>query len=404
LEDFVLGTAENVFYISAMAISSEIKALLPDITALRHDIHAHPEIRYEEIRTSKLVAEQLKNYGVDEVITGLGKTGVVALIKGKGASNRGIALRADMDALPIDEISDLAYKSKTPGKMHACGHDGHTAMLLGAARYLASTRNFSGTAVLIFQPAEEGGAGAKAMIDDGLFQRFPIDAIYGMHNHPGLPVGEFAIRSGPMMAASDYFTVTIEGRGAHAARPHFSIDPILIGSHIVTALQSIVSRQVDPKESAVVSVCIFQAGKAGNVIPQTGLLVGAARSFKAEIRDLLEERIKRIVSTTAQSFGASVNIEYRRSSPVLINDPAATHFAASVAEKISNKVDTEIAPRMAGEDFAYLLEQKPGAYILAGNGDTASVHQPNYDFNDALLPYGISYWAKLIETALPLTA
>ena len=384
----------------------QISHILPDITALRRDIHAHPEIRYEEERTSRLVAEQLKAYGADEVVTGLGKTGVVALIRGKGASNRGIALRADMDALPIQEESALAYKSKTPGKMHACGHDGHTAMLLGAARHLAATRNFAGTAVLIFQPAEEGGAGAKAMIDDGLFSRFPIDAIYGLHNYPGVPVGEFALRAGPIMAAADEITINITGKGAHAARPHYSIDPVLVGSHIVTALQSVVSRSIDPLESAVVSICVFKAGDTNNVIPQTAFLHGTARSFKPDVRDTLEERVKKIASGTAEIFGAKVEVVFERGYPVVVNEAASTDFAAKIAQGIapSGRVNTQVAPVMGAEDFAYYLEHKPGAFIFAGNGETASLHHPSYDFNDKLLPYGISYWTKLIETALPLAA
>jgi amidohydrolase len=395
-----------LFYVYCMSLPAEILDLLPDAIALRCDLHAHPEIRYEEERTSKLVAEQLRSYGVDEVVTGLGKTGVVALIRGKGASNRGIALRADMDALPIQEISELSYKSKTPGKMHACGHDGHTAMLLGAARYLSATRNFAGTAVLIFQPAEEGGAGAKAMIDDGLLRRFPIDAVYGLHNYPGLAVGEFALRAGPMMAASDTIDITIHGKGSHAARPHFGVDPVLVGSHIVTALQSIVSRSIDPLESAVVSICVFQAGHADNVIPQTALLQGTARSFKAEVRDKLEEQVKKITVHIAESFGAKAEVIFERGYPVVVNETHATEFAAKVAQTVapSGKVNTQVAPVMGAEDFAYYLEQKPGAFIFAGNGDGASLHHPSYNFNDELLPYGINYWAKLVETALPLAA
>jgi amidohydrolase len=389
-----------------MTIPAKIRDLLPDITALRRDIHAHPEIRYEEERTAKLVAEQLRSYGVDEVVTGLGKTGVVALIRGKGASNHGIALRADMDALPIGEISELAYKSKIPGKMHACGHDGHTAMLLGAARYLSQTRNFSGTAVLIFQPAEEGGAGAKAMIDDGLFSRFPIDAIYGLHNYPGLPVGEFALRAGPMMAASDTIEIIIHGKGTHAARPHFGVDPVLVGSHIVTALQSIVARSIDPLESAVVSICVFQAGDTNNVIPQTARLHGTARSFKMEVRDRLELQVKKIASNIADSFGAKAEVVYDHGYPVVVNETHATEFAAGIAKTIapSGKANTQLAPVMGAEDFAFYLEQKPGAFIFAGNGDSASLHHPSYNFNDALIPYGISYWARLVEAALPLAA
>ena len=394
------------FYVYSMTIPAKILDLLPETTALRRDIHAHPEIRYEEERTSKLVAEQLKAYGVDEVVTGLGKTGVVALIKGKGASNRGIALRADMDALPIEEDSTLAYKSKIRGKMHACGHDGHTAMLLGAAKHLAATRNFAGTAVLIFQPAEEGGAGAKAMIDDGLFTRFPIDAVYGLHNHPGRPVGEFAIRAGPAMAASDEIKITIHGKGAHAARPHYSVDPVLVGSHIVTAFQSIVSRNIDPLESAVVSICVFQAGTTNNVIAQSAFLHGTARSFKPDVRDTLERRVREVATHIAEGFGATAEVNFARGYPVVVNEAQATEFAAKIAQGIapSGKVNTQTPPVMGAEDFAYYLEQKPGAFIFAGNGNTASLHHPSYNFNDELIPYGITYWVKLIEAALPLAA
>jgi amidohydrolase len=389
-----------------MKTSPQIASLVPEIAALRRDIHAHPEIRYEEERTAKLVAAELKACGADEVVTGLGKTGVVALIKGKGASNRGIALRADMDALPIQEISELPHKSKTPGKMHACGHDGHTAMLLGAARYLSATRNFAGTAVLIFQPAEEGGAGAKAMIDDGLFTRFPIDAVYGLHNYPGLPVGEFALRAGPMMAASDTIEITVHGKGSHAARPHFSVDPVLIGSHIVTALQSIVARGIDPLEAAVISICVFRAGDTSNVIPQTAYLQGTARSFKTDVRDRLEQQVKKIAANIAEGFGAKAEVAFERGYPVVVNETHATEFAAQIAKLVapSGKTNTQLAPVMGAEDFAYYLEHKPGAFIFAGNGESASLHHPSYDFNDELIPYGISYWAKLVETALPLVA
>lgn len=386
-----------------MAIPDDILKLVPGVTALRHDIHAHPEIRYEETRTAKLVADELKKYGVDEIVTGLGKTGVVGVIRGKQNSNRGIALRADMDALPMAEQTGLPYASKTPGKMHACGHDGHTAMLLGAAQHLAATRNFCGQVVLIFQPAEEGGAGAKAMMDDGLFQKFPIDAVYGMHNHPGLAVGEFAIRPGPMMAASDFVEITIEGKGSHAARPHTGVDPVLVGSHIVTALQSIVARRVDPLESAVISICVFQAGHANNVIPQTAKLTGTARSFSPKVRDILEHEVHTLVNGIAQSFGARANVDFLRSYPVLVNEAEATNFAAKNAALVSasGNVNTQ-TPVMGGEDFAFFLEEKPGAFIFAGNGDTASVHNPGYDFNDKLIPYGIAYWKQLVESALPL--
>jgi hippurate hydrolase len=386
-----------------MPIVNRVADLQNDIAAWRQDLHAHPELLYDVTRTAGSVAEKLREFGCDEVVPGIGRTGVVGVIRGrKGASAKTIGLRADMDALPIEEASNLPYKSKVPGKMHACGHDGHTAMLLGAARYLAETRNFAGTAVVIFQPAEEGGAGGKAMVEDGMMDRFGIDEVYGMHNFPGLPLGEFSIRPGPIMAAADYISIDIEGRGAHAARPHLGIDSVLVGAQIISNLQSIVSRNVDPLEAAVVSICVFHAGSADNVIPQTAKLSGTARSLTPHTRDLLEKRIPEIAEGTAKLHGASARVRYRRGYPVLNNHPAQTDFAATVAGEIAgkDKVDTAMAPVMGAEDFSYMLNARPGAFIFVGNGDSAGLHHPAYNFNDDAIPFGTSYWVKLVETAL----
>ena len=384
-----------------MSIVNRIAELHTEITAWRHDIHAHPELRYDVHRTAALVAEQLRAIGCDEVATGIGQTGVVGLIRGQKGPGRSIGMRADMDALPILEANDFLYKSTVPGKMHACGHDGHTAMLLGAAKYLAETRDFACTAVVIFQPAEEGGAGARAMIRDGLMDRFAIDEVYGMHNRPGLPVGQFAIRTGPIMASADTLEIAIEGVGGHAARPHLAVDTVLVGAQIVNAIQSIVSRDVDPLEAAVVSICVFQAGNTDNVIPQTAVLRGTARSLTPKVRDLLEERLHRIVEGTALLHGAKAQLSYKRGYPVLANHARQAELAASVAANVvgSNGVEEDMPPIMGAEDFAYMLQTRPGAFIFVGNGDTAGLHHPAYDFNDETIPIGASYWVRLVETA-----
>jgi amidohydrolase len=388
-----------------MPIVNRVADLQPDIQAWRRDIHEHPELQYDVHRTAALVAERLREFGCDEVATGLGRTGVVGVIRGRKPAGKGdirvIGLRADMDALPIEEATKLPYASKTAGKMHACGHDGHTAMLLGAARYLSETRNFAGDAVVIFQPAEEGGAGAAAMIKDGLLDRFAIDQIYGMHNGPGIPVGSFAIRSGPIMASTDAVDIRIEGRGGHAARPHISIDSVLVGAQLINALQSIVSRSVDPLESAVVSICEFHAGNARNVIPQTAELKGTVRTLTAEVRALVEKRVREVIDGVAHMTGAKINLNYERGYPVVVNHASQTDVAIRVAKEVAGDVNVhEMPPLMGGEDFAFMLEQRPGAFIFCGNGDSAGLHHPAYDFNDDAIVFGTSYWIKLVENTL----
>jgi amidohydrolase len=387
-----------------MSIINRVADLQPDIQAWRRDIHQHPELLYDVHRTAAFVADRLKEFGCDEVATGLGRTGVVGVIKGKkpaGGDIKVIGLRADMDALSIEEQTNLAYASKTPGKMHACGHDGHTAMLLGAARYLAETRNFAGNAVVIFQPAEEGGAGAAAMIKDGLMDRFAIDQVFGMHNNPGLPVGSFAIRSGPIMAATDSIDIDIEGRGGHAARPHKCLDSVLVGAQLITALQQIVSRNVDPLDSAVISICEFHAGNARNVIPQTAVLRGTVRTLTDKVRQLIEKRVKEVVAGIAQVTGAKIDLNYERGYPVTNNHAAQTDFATEVAKQVAGEANVrEMAPMMGAEDFAYMLEKRPGAFIFCGNGDTAGLHHPAYNFNDEAIVFGTSYWIKLVENRL----
>src|SRR5271156_2170781 len=387
-----------------MPIVNRVADLQPDIQAWRRDIHQHPELLYDVHRTAAFVADRLREFGCDEVATGLGRTGVVGLIKGKKPAGGGIkviGLRADMDALPIEEETNLAYASKTPGKMHACGHDGHTAMLLGAARYLAETRNFAGDAVVIFQPAEEGGAGAAAMIKDGLMDRFAIDQVYGMHNGPGIPVGSFAIRSGPIMAATDAIDIRIEGLGGHAARPNKCIDSVLVGAQLIAGLQSIVSRSVDPLESAVISMCEFHAGNARNVIPQTAELKGTVRTLTAQVKRLIAKRVREVVDGVAQITGAKIDLGYERGYPVTVNHAAQTDVAAQAAREVAGDANVEeMPPLMGAEDFSFMLQARPGAFIFCGNGDSAGLHHPAYNFNDEAILYGTSYWIKLVESTL----
>jgi amidohydrolase len=385
-----------------MPIVNRVADLHNEIKEWRRDFHAHPELRYDVHRTAGSVAEKLKSFGCDEVVPGIGRTGVVGVIRGRKPGDKVVGLRADMDALPLEEETGLPYKSTIPGKMHACGHDGHTAMLLGAAKYLAETRNFAGTGIVIFQPAEEGGAGALAMVKDGLISRFGIQEVYGMHNYPGLPIGQFAIRPGPIMAAADHLQIEIEGKGGHAARPHLSIDTILVGAQMISQLQSIVARNIDPLESAVISVCMFQAGHTDNVIPQHALLRGTARSLTPAVRELLHKRIGEVVEGTARLYGASAKVTYTNGYPVVVNHERETAFAADVAREISgkDKVNIDVPPVMGAEDFAFMLAERPGAFIFVGNGDSAGLHHPAYDFNDETIPVGTSYWVRLAETAL----
>jgi hippurate hydrolase len=386
-----------------MPILNRIAELAPEISVWRQDFHTHPELQYDVHRTAGVVAEKLKEFGCDEVVTGIGRTGVVGVIMGRLPGNRVIGLRSDMDALPILEKTGKAYASQTNGKMHACGHDGHMAMLLGAARYLAETRNFAGSAVVIFQPAEEGGAGGKAMVDDGMMERFGINEVYGMHNMPGMPVGHFGVRPGPIMAAADFFEIHVAGQGAHAAIPQLSIDPVYISCQLVIALQGIVSRNVDPLESAVISTTVIHAGEAENVIPQDAILKGTVRTFSEKIRDLVEARMNAIADATAAMHGAKIKFTYHRGYPVTVNHADQTAFAARIAADVAGdaRVNTAVAPIMGAEDFSYMLEARPGCFIFIGNGDSAGLHHERYDFDDNAISTGVSYWVRLVEQALP---
>ena len=385
-----------------MPVINRVAEMQDQIAEWRRHLHENPELLYDVHHTSAFVAEKLTSFGCDVVETGIGKTGVVAIIKGRHGDGPVIGFRADMDALPILETSGKPWASKTPGKAHSCGHDGHTAMLLGAAQYLSETRNFKGSIAVIFQPAEEGGAGALAMINDGFIDKFGIEQVYGMHNEPRLPLGNFAIAKGGIMAAADTFEITVKGRGSHAAQPHLSIDPVLAASQVVVALQSIVSRETDPLRSLVVTVASIHGGEASNVIPAFVTLTGTVRTLLPETRDFAEKRLKEVAEGTAIVHGATAEVIYRRGYPVTFNHDQETDFAAEVAGKVAGPraVDSNMAPHMGAEDFSYMLEKRPGAFIFVGNGDTASLHNAAYDFNDEAIPYGVSYWVTLAETAL----
>jgi amidohydrolase len=389
-----------------MPVLNRVAEFQPEIAAWRRDFHAHPELLFDVHRTSAIVVDKLGEFGCDEIITGLAGTGVVGIINGRSnKSGRTIGLRADMDALPVTEKTGAPHASTIAGKMHACGHDGHTAMLLGAAKYLAETRNFDGRVALIFQPAEEGGGGGKVMIADGLFEKVSIDEVYGMHNWPGMPLGQFGIRAGGIMAATDRFYIDIEGQGGHAARPQQTVDPIIVAAQLVTALQTIVSRNLDPLESAVLSVTMIEAGEADNVISRTAKITGTVRTLDGGVQDFIEARLAEIVPQFAVSFGATASIRYVRGYPVTVNAAAQTAFAAETAAEIvgTERVDAEAVPSMGGEDFSFMLNERPGAYIFLGNGDSSELHTDTYDFNDDAIPVGVSYWARLVERALPIS-
>ncbi len=385
-----------------MPVKNRFAELHDEITAWRRDLHQHPELLFDTHRTASVVEQKLREFGCDEVVTGLGRTGVVGVIKGRATgSGKVVGLRADMDALPIHETTGVDYASKTPGKMHACGHDGHTAMLLGAAQYLAETRNFDGTCVVIFQPAEEGGGGGREMCADGLMERFGIQEVYGMHNWPGVPEGTFAIRPGPFFAATDKFEIVIEGQGGHAAKPQDTIDPSVVASHLILAFQSIVSRNVDPTQQAVVSVTSVQTSSdAFNVIPGSVRMMGTVRTLDEGVQDLVETRMAQLCDSLPAGFGATARLEYERNYPVMVNHDEQTDFAAQVARSVTGQCD-EAPLVMGGEDFAFMLEERPGAYILVGNGDTAMVHNPDYNFNDDVIPAGCSWWAGIVEQRMP---
>ncbi len=385
-----------------MPIKNRFAEMQDEVTAWRRDLHENPEILFDTHRTSAMVAEKLREFGCDEVVTGIGRTGVVAVIKGKtDTSGKVIGLRADMDALPILEATGLPYASKTPGAMHACGHDGHTAMLLGAAKYLAETRNFDGSVVVIFQPAEEGGGGGREMCEDGMMDRWNIQEVYGMHNMPNLPIGHFAIRSGPFFAATDQFEIHLEGKGGHAARPQETVDTTVMAAQLVLSLQTIASRNADPVSQIVVSVTSFETSStAFNVIPQKVHIKGTVRTQSNENRDMAERRIKEIAAATGAMYGGVAEVTYHRGYPVMVNSEEQTDFARDVARNVGGNV-IEAPLVMGGEDFAFMLEERPGAYILVGNGPSAQVHHPEYNFNDEAIPVGCSWWAEIVERRMP---
>jgi len=394
---------ENQQKATKMPIKNRYAEMHAEITEWRHDFHTHPELLFEVHRTAARVAELLRAFGCDEVVEGIGRTGVVGVIKGNTtASGKVVGLRADMDALPIHEITGLDYASETPGMMHACGHDGHTAMLLGAAKYLAETRNFDGTAVVIFQPAEEGGAGGLEMCQDGMMDRFGIQEVYGMHNMPGHPVGHFAIRPGALLASSDEFEIVVTGQGGHAAAPHQAVDTTLVAVQILLSLQTIVSRNVDPLKRVVVTVGTFVTDSvASNVIAHQVTMQGTVRTLDAEFREFAEKRIREIVDGTATALGATAEVKWQRGYPVTMNTPENTVYAAEVAKAIAGSVDDDVDPIMPAEDFSYMLEERPGAYIFLGNGDTAMCHHPAYNFDDEAIPFGSSWYSGMIEARMP---
>jgi hippurate hydrolase len=393
-----------------MAVINRIAEFYDEIKGWRRDIHAHPETAFEEVRTADFVAGKLKEFGI-EVHRGLATTGVVGVLDGqRNTSGRAIGLRADMDALHISELNDFGHRSRNEGKMHACGHDGHTAMLLGAAKYLAETRNFDGRVAFIFQPAEENEGGGRVMVEEGLFEKFPVEAVYGLHNMPGMPVGTVSLRSGPAMAAFDIFEIVITGKGTHAAMPQLGIDPVVTGAQLITALQTIASRRTEPLDSVVVSVTQFHAGDTWNVIPETAVIRGTVRSFKKETQDRIEKDIERMARAVCESQGATMTLRYERRYPALVNSEAETGIAAAVAARVvgEDKVMNGAEPLMGSEDFAYMLEAKPGCYVWLGNGTEGgpggcAVHNPRYDFNDEISVIGASYWATLVEQSLPKT-
>ncbi len=388
-----------------MAVENWVAKQVADLTEFRRDLHMNPELLYDVTRTAQKVAEALRAAGVDEVYEGIGKTGVVGVIKGQSnVSGRSIGLRADMDALPIEEATGKPYASQVPGKMHACGHDGHTTMLLGAARHLAESRAFDGTVIVIFQPAEEGGAGARAMIEDGLFTRWPCDEVYGMHNRPNLPVGQFTINSGPIMGSVDEVKITITGRGGHAARPEQTIDPLPIAGALLQAVQTLTSRNMDPIDSAVISLCTIQAGNAFNVIPQDVTLTGTVRTLREDVRDMIEERLTAMVENIAAAYGAVGKTDYIRHYPVTVNHDRETDLAARAAQEVAGveNVFLDMPQTLGGEDFSFMLNEVPGAMINVGNGPSAALHHPEYDFNDEVIAWGSSYWTTLVRQRLPL--
>jgi len=387
-------------------VDKRLEPHIADIAAWRHDIHRHPELQYDVHRTAALVAEKLRSFGVDEVVEGVGRTGVVGVIKGSAiGSNLCVGLRADMDALPIVEDTQLDYASSVSGKMHACGHDGHTAMLLGAAKVLCDTRHFNGTAVLIFQPAEEQGAGGQAMVQDGLMERFNIQQVFGMHNLPNMPVGQFGVRAGPIMAAADTLDITLQGKGGHAAMPHLCVDTMLVAAKVISALQHIAARHTNPVDSVVVSVTsVLGDNDSYNVIPQLVKLKGTVRTLLPTVQDVVETQVIKLVNKTVEAYGATAEIRYKRDYPATINTDAEASFATAVASQVvgADNVDGNVVPLMAAEDFSFMLNERPGAFVFVGNGESAALHHPQYDFNDNVIEFGCSYWLALIESAMPV--